>query len=172
MAAALVGGMFALQKPVEAKADGKDSYTVEFYYTRADKDYDGYTIKPYTNSNSVGNETVTFEEKDGKGYCYYRFNRDPEIEEIHFIVQTADGAEVVRGSYPLLDSADKRMQININGDTNEITFGESGYEEDDKNKDYSVGILSALVIDVIIFAIIGVGAYTILGTDKKRKKKA
>jgi len=170
MAVTLVGGMFAMQKPV--KAEAAESYTVEFYYTRADQDYDGYTIKAYTNSNSVGGETVTFEKKGDKGYCYYRFNRDPEIEELHFVIQTVDGSTtLLQYSCELLDSVDKRMQININGDTNDVTYGEVLYVGDDPNKDYSVGILQALVYDVVIFAIIGVGSYMVLGNDKKKKKK-
>ena len=192
MAIMLISSVYVLSSPVDALADTV-SYTVTFHYTRSDQNYAGYRIKAYTVSNSTGSDTVTFEVNGSEGVFSYRFNRDVDNDDdIMFIVQTADRSETEIQDSVSLDNNAEAMDIFINGDTKEVTFSSASastdtlasvdtpssdgpvdsstiYQEDDKTKDYSVGILQAIIFDVVLFAIIGGASYVLLSKEKKAK---
>lgn len=201
----LVSSVYVWNDSIDVLAD-EVSYTVTFHYTRADGNYDTYTIKAYTVSDSEGQKGA-FTNAGNEATFTYSFTRDTDLDDsVTFVVQPADGGEAIikNTQVPLADGSSMDVYIseasaeysltppenaaNLNSqgetpapanpepqtDVDNPTPGETPTTQaagDDPNADYSVGMFTAIIIDVIIFAICGVAAYMILGKDKKAAGK-
>jgi len=149
----------------------------EYIFTRTeDVDAVNFIIKAYSDDSLslTNNENVDLAEGSSMDIYITGDTKDTAvISTTAPQTQSSDepaSSEETPAADPQTTSAQQETPASVDTSSSEGPVDSSTiYQEDDKTKDYSVGILQAIIFDVVLFAIIGGASYVLLSKEKKAK---
>ena len=146
MSLAIGGAVFGNATEVRA-----EECTATFHYTRDDKNYSDYKIKAWSPSDSTG-QLGKFKVSGDEGIFEYTF--DNEDEQLSFMIQAANNPADVAYEQTTITEGITGSAIDIA--TAAPVQTQQVRENKPSTKSYKVNFGVALLLDIVLFAIVGV----------------